>query len=102
MQATSCSDASRMSGGDYDGETVVVIGSQDIVRKQKRDPPPATPDPLRGKFHTVNLHSLVSSGDCDLALDSAFQDACLVMLRDAKTHCAFVRIPPRAQALSKC
>ena len=41
---------------------MAVIGNQDIVREHKRDPPPATPDPLRGKFNAVNLHSLVHSG----------------------------------------
>ena len=66
-----------------DGDTVVLIGNQDIVREQKRDPPPAIPDPLRGKFNAVNLHSLVSSEDRDVVLDSAFKEACLVMLRNA-------------------
>ena len=34
-QATSCSDASRTRGGDYDGETVVVESNQDVVLEQK-------------------------------------------------------------------
>ena len=78
-----------MSGGDYDGDTAVVMGNQDIVREQKRDPPPATPHPLRGKFNAVNLHSLVSSGDRDVVLECALKDACLVVLRDASMDAAF-------------
>ena len=65
---------------------MVEVRYQDIVRsvrEQKRDPPPATPDPPRSKFNAVNLHSLVSSGDCDVVLDSALKDACPVMPRDA-------------------
>ena len=63
-----------------DGDTVVAT---DTVRERKRDPPPATPDPRRGKFNAVDLRSLVSSGECDVVLDSALKDARLVRLRDA-------------------
>ena len=36
-----------MSGGDYDGETAVVIGNQDIVREQKRYQQARKSDALR-------------------------------------------------------
>ena len=94
-------DASRISGGNNDGETAVVISYEDIVRSvsgQKRVPPPAIPNPLRGKFNTVNFHSLVSVGDRDVVLDSALKDACLGMLRDASVqkHVEGQRICPHS------
>ena len=69
-----CSDACRMSGGDNDGGTVVVIGDEDIVQSvmnRSKIRRPAIPEPLRGKFNAGNLHSVVSIGDRDVVLDSA-------------------------------
>ena len=80
------------TGGDYDGDTVVVITNQDIVREQKRDPPPATPDPLPGNFNALNLHCLVSNGDCEVVLGSALKDACLVMHRDVSMDALYIKI----------